>query len=171
MYVCMYAIRRISRRADRNSAHRSRFGAPIAIRHADCDSAHIMDFLKSGLHLGGTDVSQIEYAFILYMYVWIYTIFAIGTLFRTLIAIRRDDRRAGWYRCVSKLQVEYACIMNVCIYRRAGSTVSTIYVYMHALFSEILGAPIAIRRAVRYSACRLARWVALMCLKLNVYVL
>ena len=33
------------------------------------------------------------------------------------------------------LQVEYACIRNVCIYRRAGSTGSTgstIYVYMHA---------------------------------------
>ena len=45
-----------------------------------------------------------------------------------MYAIRRADRRAGWCRCVS--QVEYACIMNVCIYRRAGST---IYVCMHAL--------------------------------------
>ena len=28
--------------------------------------------------------------------------------------------------------VEYACIINVCIYRRADSTGSTIYVCMHA---------------------------------------
>ena len=29
-------------------------------------------------------------------------------------------------------QVEYACIINVCIYRRADSTGSTIYVCMHS---------------------------------------
>ena len=29
-------------------------------------------------------------------------------------------------------QVKYACIENVCIYRRAGSTGSAIYVCMHA---------------------------------------
>ena len=47
-----------------------------------------------------------------------------GAPFGAPIAIRGPDRRAGWHRCVP--QVKYACIENVCIYRRAERTVSTI---------------------------------------------
>ena len=49
-----------------------------------------MDFLESGLHLGGTDVSQVEYAFIIYVCMYVCTLF--GALVGAPIAIRRTDR-------------------------------------------------------------------------------
>ena len=49
-------------------------------------------------------------------------------------------------------QVKYACIENVCIYRRADSTGSTIYVCMHACLYALCMyvCMYAIRRADRY---------------------
>ena len=50
-------------------------------------------------------------------------------------------------------QVEYACIMKVCIYRRAESTGNTIYVCMHACMHVLCMyvCMYAIRRAIRIS--------------------
>ena len=137
------------------------FGAPVAIRRADRDSARrpirhtqwafsnlaciwvVQMCLRLNMHL-------------LYMYVWIYTIFAIGTLFGAPIDIRRDDRRAGWYRCVSKLNMH---VLWMYVYIDAPGVLGVLYMYicMHYL--------------AKYWARRSARWVVLMCLKLNVYVL
>ena len=50
-----------------------------------------------------------------------------------MYAIRRADIGAliGALCGIDMSQVKYACIDNVCIYRRADSTGSTIYVCMH----------------------------------------
>ena len=66
-------------------------------------------------------------------------------------------------------QVGYACIINVCIYRRAGSTWSTICVCMHACITY--ACMYTNRRGDRYSARRSSRWVVVVCLKLNMHVL
>ena len=63
-------------------------------------------------------------------YVCVYVCMPFGAIFGAPIAIRRADRRAGWFIDVS--QVEYACIMNVCIYPRAESTGSTIIICIYA---------------------------------------
>ena len=69
-------------------------------------------------------------------------------------------------------QVEYTCTMNACIYQRAESTGSTIYVCMHgcmhALCMYMHVCMYAIRRADHYSARRSARWVIGM---LNMHVI
>ena len=135
MYVCMYV---------RYSARRSLFGELIGV-------------------LGDMDVSQVEYACIInvciyrrtdstgstigYMYVCMHvcmyyvcvhvcTPFGDSALIGALCGILVD---------VS--QVKYACIENVCIYRRADSTGSTIYVCMHYVF--MYSNQRAIRRADR----------------------
>ena len=66
-------------------------------------------------------------------------------------------------------QVGYACIINVCIYRRAGSTWSTICVCMHACITY--ACMYTNRRGDRYSARRSSRWVVVVCLKLKMHVL
>ena len=59
-------------------------------------------------------------------YVCMYVCTPIGAPFRAPIANRRADRRAVW--CIGESLVKYAHIENVCIYRRADYTGSTIYV-------------------------------------------
>ena len=59
-------------------------------------------------------------------------------------------------------QVEYACIINVCIYRRVDSTGSTIYVCMHACMYVLCmyACMYAIRRAIRRTIRRADRYSA-----------
>ena len=121
MYVCMHVCMYYVCMYVRYSARRSLFGALIGV-------------------LGDMDVSQVEYACIINVCIY-----------------RRADSTGstiGLYACthayvcmyyvcmhvctpfgalcgIDMSQVKYVCIENVCIFRRADSTGSTIYVCMH----------------------------------------
>ena len=133
----------------RYSARRSLFGALIGV-------------------LGDMDVSQVEYACIINVciyrradstgstiYVCTHACMYVLCMHACMYAIRRADIGAliGALCGIDMSQVKYACIENVCIYRRADSTGSTIYVCMYAYVCTPIGAPfgrpIANRRADR----------------------
>ena len=73
-----------------------------------------------------------------------YVCMYVCTLFGEPIAIRRADRRAGWYGCVSS----WICMYYQCMYISTGST---IYVCMHACMYVLCmyACMYAIRRAIR----------------------
>ena len=104
MYVCMHVCMYYACMYVCMYVRRSLFGAMIGV-------------------LGDMDVSQVVLG-VLYMYVRMhvcmyYVCMHVCTPFGALCGIDMS-------------QVKYACIDNVCIYRRADSTGSTIYVCMHA---------------------------------------
>ena len=64
-----------------------------------------------------------------------------------MYAIRRAD--IGALCGIDMSQVKYACIDNVCIYRRADSTGSTIYVCMYYVLCIMYVCMYSNRRAIR----------------------
>ena len=100
------------------------------------------------------------------MYVCTHACMYVLCMHACMYYIRRADIGAliGALCGIDMSQVKYACIENVCIYRRADSTGSTIYVCMHACMYVLcmyvcmyvctpigapFGGPIANRRADR----------------------
>ena len=81
------------------------------------------------------------------MYVCMYYVcMYVCTLLGTLIGVLGD---------MDVSQVEYACIIIVCIYRRANSTGSTIYVCMHAcMYVCIMYVCMYVLQSARHSAGR-----------------
>ena len=115
-------------------------------------------------------------------YACMYVCTLFGALFGAPISIRRDDRRAGWHRCVlSWIYMYYECMyistrreyweyyicMHVCMY--ACIVFVCMYVCMYVFMYVCM---YAIRRDICradcYSARRSAHWVIWMCLKLNI---
>ena len=79
-----------------------------------------------------------------------------------------------WWYGIDVSGKEYVCIMNVCIYRRAGSTGSTLCVCIYActcimyvctLFGALFGAPIGALGGIDVSQVE----YALLCMEWHVY--